>query len=217
MEPTIVWYEQSSIRIHAGGMQIYIDPYHVPDGEPKADVVFVSHEHGDHLSPDDIARVRTDKTKVFANPTAATKIDGEVTVLHPGESTTYQGLKITTIPAYTTTKFRQSGEPTHPKENEHLGLILEIDDTTFYAAGDTDVIPEMESVGPVDYAFLPVSGTYVMTAEEAAEAARIVQPSVAVPVHYGAIVGSIDDARRFAELVPDQVRVWILESRTGGK
>jgi L-ascorbate metabolism protein UlaG (beta-lactamase superfamily) len=210
MEPTIIWYEQSSVRIEAGGLQIYIDPYRVPDGQPKADVIFVSHEHGDHLSPDDINRVRTPETAVFANPTAAKEIDGNVTVLHPGDSTSFGALKIRTIPAYTTTKLRPSGEPTHPKESEHLGLILEIDDVTIYAAGDTDVIPEMESVGPVDYAFLPVSGKYVMTAEEAAEAARIVQPSVAIPVHYGAIVGSIDDARRFADLVPAQVRVWIM-------
>lgn len=210
MEPTIVWYAQSSMRIDAGGMRIYIDPYHVPDGEPPADVIFVSHDHGDHLSPDDIGRVKTDKTVMFVNQTAAEKLGGEVTVLHPGETAVHDGLKIRAVPAYTTTKFRPSGEATHPKESQHLGLVLEIDDLTFYAAGDTDVIPEMESIGPVDYAFLPVSGTYVMTAEEAAEAARIVQPSVAIPVHYGAIVGSIDDARRFAELVPDQVRVWIM-------
>lgn len=210
MEPTIVWYAQSSIRIEAGGMQIYIDPYHVPDGEPSADVIFISHEHGDHLSLDDINRVRTPDTAVFANRTAAEKLDGDVTVLRPGDSASHGALKIRTIPAYTTTKLRPSGEPTHPRESDHLGLILEIDDLTFYAAGDTDVIPEMETVGPVDYAFLPVSGKYVMTPEEAAEAARIVQPAVAIPVHYGAIVGSVDDARKFAELVPDQVRVWIM-------
>ncbi|MGA7672286.1 MAG: MBL fold metallo-hydrolase [Nitrolancea sp.] len=210
MEPGITWYAQSSIRIEARGMQIYIDPYHVPDGEPKADVLLISHEHGDHLSPDDINRVRSGDTAVFANKTAAAKLDGDVKVLTPGESVTIGALKIRTVPAYTTTKLRPSGEPTHPKEAEHLGLILEIDDLTFYAAGDTDVIPEMESVGPVDYAFLPVSGKFVMTPEEAAEAARLVQPSVAIPVHFGAIVGSADDAKRFAELVPDQVRVWIM-------
>lgn len=215
MEPTIVWHAQSSIRIEAGGMQIYIDPYHVPDGEPKADVIFISHDHGDHLSPDDIKRVREDSTVVFANRTAAEKLEGSVNVLRPGDTASHDGLKIKAIPAYTTSKFRPSGEATHPKESDHLGLILDIDDLTFYAAGDTDVIPEMESVGPVDYAFLPVSGTYVMTAEEAAEAARIVQPSVAIPVHYGAIVGSVDDARRFADLVPDQVRVWIMTPKSG--
>ena len=157
----------------------------------------------------------SDKTVVFANPTAAAKLDEGVNELRPGESATVGALKIRTIPAYTITKLRASGEPTHPKENEHLGLILEIDDLTFYAAGDTDVIPEMESVGPVDYAFLPVSGKFVMTPDEAAEAVRIVQPSVAIPVHFGAIVGSREDAQRFAELVPDQVRVWIMTPASG--
>jgi len=210
MEPGITWYSQSSIRIEAGGMQIYVDPYHLPDGEPEADVIIISHEHGDHLSPDDIKRVRSGKTVVFANKTAREKLDGDVKLLKPGDSAEAGSLKIRAIPAYTTTKLRPSGEATHPKEAEHLGLILEIDDLTFYAAGDTDVIPEMDSVGPVDYAFLPVSGKYVMTPEEAAEAARIVRPSVAIPVHFGSIVGSVDDAKRFAELVPDQVRVWIM-------
>lgn len=215
VEPTIVRYAQSSIRIATGGLQIYIDPYHIPDGQPRADVIFISHDHGDHLSPSDIARVRNADTAVFANRTAAEQLDGEVNVLRPGDTTTFGALKIRAIPAYTISKRRPSGEPTHPRESDHLGLVLEIDDLTFYAAGDTDVIPEMETVGPVDYAFLPVSGTYVMTAEEAAEAARIVQPAVAVPVHYGAVVGSIDDARRFADLVPDQVRVWIMTPTTG--
>jgi L-ascorbate metabolism protein UlaG (beta-lactamase superfamily) len=214
MEPTIVWYQQSAMRIDAGGMHIYIDPYHVPEGQPRADVILISHDHGDHLSPDDIERVKSDDTAIYANPTAAEKLASGVTVLRPGDSTSYGTLKIRAIPAYTTTKRRPSGEATHPKESEHLGLILEVDDLTFYAAGDTDVIPEMESVGPVDYAFLPVSGKFVMTADEAAEAARIVQPSVAIPVHYGAVVGSIDDARRFADLVPDQVRVWIMTPTT---
>ena len=215
MEPGITWYAQSSIRIEASGMQIYVDPYHLPEGEPQADVILISHEHGDHLSTDDINKVRTDKTVVFANPTAAAELDEGVRVLRPGETATVGALKIRTIPAYTITKLRASGEPTHPKENEHLGLILEIDDLTFYAAGDTDVIPEMESVGPVDYAFLPVSGKFVMTPDEAAEAVRIVQPSVAIPVHFGAIVGSREDAQRFAELVPDQVRVWIMTPASG--
>jgi L-ascorbate metabolism protein UlaG (beta-lactamase superfamily) len=214
MEPTIVWYQQSAMRIDAGGMHIYIDPYHVPEGQPRADVILISHDHGDHLSPDDIERVKSDDSAIYANPTAAEKLGSGVTVLRPGDSTSYGTLKIRAIPAYTTTKRRPSGEATHPKESEHLGLILEVDDLTFYAAGDTDVIPEMESVGPVDYAFLPVSGKFVMTADEAAEAARIVQPSVAIPVHYGAMVGSIDDARRFADLVPDQVRVWIMTPTT---
>ncbi|HVB64347.1 MAG TPA: MBL fold metallo-hydrolase [Nitrolancea sp.] len=212
MEPTIVWYTQSSLRIDAGGMHIYIDPYNVPLGEPSADVILISHEHGDHLSPEDIDRVRTPDSVVFASRLAAEAVGGNVEVLLPGDSVSIGALHVRAVPAYTLTKFRANGEANHPREHDHLGLILDVDGLKFYAAGDTDVIPEMESFGPVDYAFLPVSGRAVMTAEEAAEAVRLVQPSVAIPVHYGAMIGSIDDARRFAELVPDEVRVWIMTS-----
>ena len=212
MGPTIVWYTQSSLRIDAGGLHIYVDPYNVPDGEPEADVILISHEHGDHLSPVDISRVRTSDSVVYASRLAAPNVEGNVQVLLPGDSVSTGPLHVRAVPAYTLTKFRANGEANHPRANDHLGLILEVDGLKFYAAGDTDVIPEMVSFGPVDYAFLPVSGRAVMTAEEATEAVRLVQPSVAVPVHYGAMIGSIEDARRFADLVPDEVRVWIMTS-----
>lgn len=211
MEPTVTWYAQSAIRIDAEGMRVYIDPYHLPEDQPPADVLIITHQHGDHLSPADIAKVRHEETAVFANPTAAGKLDGRVFILRPGQIVHYGPLEIRAVPAYTTTKLRKDGEPTHPKAEEHIGVVLNIGEHTFYDAADTDVIPEMESIGPVDYAFLPVSGRAVMTAEEAAEAARIVQPTIAVPMHYGGPMGTIDDARRFAELVPSQVRVWIME------
>lgn len=211
MGPQITWYAQSAIRIDVGGMRIYIDPYHLPDGQPPADVLLISHHHGDHLSLDDIGRVRQDSTVVFASRLAAEKLPGPVHVLPPGDSAEHDGLQIKAVPAYNIAKFRSPGVPFHPREEQHLGFLLTVEDLTFYFAGDTDVIPEMDEIGPVDYAFLPVSGKFVMTAEEAAEAARKVQPSVAVPVHYGSLVGSVEDARRFADLVPDQVRVWILD------
>jgi L-ascorbate metabolism protein UlaG (beta-lactamase superfamily) len=213
MEPTICRYGQSSLRIEAEGLTVYIDPYQVPDGEPPADVLMLTHDHGDHLSLDDIARVRHEDTVVFASPPAAAKVDFACQVLNPGDTAEHGPLKIRAVPAYTTTKFRPSGEATHPKEALHVGFVFEIGDVSFYFSGDTDVIPEMDAIGPVDYAFLPVSGKFVMTADEAADACRRIQPSVAVPVHYGAVVGSVDDAERFSELVPDQVRVWILEPK----
>jgi L-ascorbate metabolism protein UlaG (beta-lactamase superfamily) len=212
MEPTIIWYTQSSLRIDAGGLHIYIDPYGVPEGEPPADVILISHEHGEHLSPDEINRVRTPDSTVFSSRLSAEKVGGNVQTLLPGDHASVGSLQIRAVPAYTLTKFRANGEPNHPKENDHLGLILDVDGLKFYAAGDTDVIPEMSTYGPVDYAFLPVSGRAVMTAEEAAEAVGVIKPSVAVPVHYGSLMGSVDDADRFAELVPDDVRVWIMTS-----
>jgi L-ascorbate metabolism protein UlaG (beta-lactamase superfamily) len=211
MDPKITWFAQSSFRIEHGGMRIYLDPFKIPEGEPPADVLLLTHDHGDHLSPDDIARVRGEGTTVIAGPAVAGKIDQPFTELQPNEATSVGELSVRAVPAYTITKLRDSGEPTHPRESRHVGYVFEIGDLSFYFLGDTDVIPEMNEIGPVDYAFIPVSGVFVMTAEEAAEAAKIIQPSVAIPCHYGVVVGSADDARRFADLVPDQVRVWIMD------
>lgn len=216
MDPNITWFAQSAFRIEHGGILIYVDPFKIPEGEPPADVLLLSHDHGDHLSAGDIARVRTAKTTVIVGPAVAGKIDGQYSVLAPGESTTANSLSVRAVPAYTTTKLRDSGEATHPKESQHVGFIAELGDLSFYFLGDTDVVPEMSEIGPVDYAFIPVSGVFVMTADEAAEAARIIQPSVAIPCHYGVVVGTAEDARRFADLVPDQVRVWIMDPVSNG-
>ncbi|HET7034080.1 MAG TPA: MBL fold metallo-hydrolase [Thermomicrobiaceae bacterium] len=215
MEPEVTWYAQSAVRIDAGGLRVYVDPYHLPANQPPADVILISHEHGDHLSPDDLAQIRTPATKVFASRLAAEQLEEPVEVLEPGQSAEFGGLRVRTIPAYTVSKLRPSGEPTHPKANGGLGLLLDLAEHSFYFAGDTDVVPEMAGIGPVDYAFLPVGGHYVMTPDEAAEAARLVQPSIAVPVHYGLAAGTVEDAQRFADLVPDQVRVWIPTSASG--
>ena len=211
MDPKVTWFAQSAFRLEHGGVRIYIDPFKIPDGEPTADILLLTHDHGDHLSAADIAKVRDANTAVVAGPAVSDKIDQPFTELRPGDATTIQNAKIRAVPAYTTSKFRESGEATHPKESQHVGYLVEIDDLTFYFLSDTDVIPEMNEIGPVDYAFVPVSGVFVMTAEEAAEAVKIIQPSVAIPCHYGVVVGSAEDARRFADLVPDQVRVWIMD------
>ncbi|MEX2425525.1 MAG: MBL fold metallo-hydrolase [Thermomicrobiaceae bacterium] len=211
MEPKITWFAQSSFRIEHAGMRIYIDPFRIPDGEPIADVILISHDHGDHLSADDIAKVRGSDTSVVIGPAVEGKVDQPVTVLAPYEATSVGELSVRAVPAYTVTKFRDSGEATHPKEAGHVGFVFELGNLSFYFLGDTDVIPEMDNIGPVDYAFMPVSGVFVMTAEEAAEAASIIKPGVAIPCHYGVVVGSAGDAARFADLVPGEVRVWTMQ------
>jgi len=210
VEPEIVWYAQSALRIQVDGLRIYLDPYHLPPGQPPADVLMVSHDHGDHLSGEDIAQIRNADTVVFASPPAAKKLEPPVTTLAPGQSARHGGLTVRAVPAYNVNKFRSPGVPFHPREGQHVGFVFEIGGLRFYFAGDTDVIPEMAEIGPVDYAFLPVSGTYVMTAEEAAEAARQIRPRVVIPMHYGSIVGSVEDAHRLARLVPEGVEVRIL-------
>ncbi|HET9015691.1 MAG TPA: MBL fold metallo-hydrolase [Thermomicrobiaceae bacterium] len=208
MDPDITWYAQSAVRLDLDGARVYIDPYRLPDSEPPADIILVSHHHGDHLSLESIDRVRVPATVVIASAIAAERIPGEVRVLAPGESIEVAQVHILAVPAYNIDKFRTPGVPYHPREEGHVGFVIEVDDLSFYFAADSDVIPEMGGVGPVDYAFLPVGGRTVMTPEEAARAAELIRPSVAIPVHYGAETDGA--ARQFAALVPDQVRVWIM-------
>jgi L-ascorbate metabolism protein UlaG (beta-lactamase superfamily) len=217
MEPRIIWYGHAAVRIDAGETRIYIDPVHLPHGEPDADLILISHDHPDHCSPRDISTVSSDSTMVFASYPVARLLDPalKVTALAPGDSIRHGEVSVQAIPSYNVDKYGELDEPFHPKNSQYLGFLFEIDDISFYFAGDTDIIPEMDGIGPVDYAFLPVSGGSVMTADEAAEVTKVVQPSIAIPVHYGQPIGSLEDARGFADLVPDQVRVWILPVTSG--
>ncbi len=194
----IHWLGHDSYRIDKPQV-IYIDPWHLPAGSPPADVILVSHDHFDHCSPEDIAMVRTDQTRVFANPGAAAKLSGNITILTPGEQRELGGLLIETVPAYNTNK------DFHPKAAQHLGFILEVNGERLYFAGDTDQIPEMEELA-CNVALLPVSGTYVMTAEEAARAASVIRADIYVPMHYDAgVVGTIEDAETFQSLTAGNV------------
>lgn len=212
----VTWYAQSAFRIEVDGLRIYHDPFRIPDGEPIADVILISHDHFDHCSPSDIAKIRDPRrTFVVANPSAASKneLAPPVQVIKPGGELTYEKLHIRAVPAYNLNKFRSPGVPYHPRELEHVGYLCQAGGVTWYFAGDTDAIPEMAEFAPVEYAFLPVSGTYVMTAEEAAEAVRMLRPRVVIPMHYGAVVGSVEDAKRLAQLVGNLAEVRILEPR----
>ena len=194
------WLGHSSYRIDRP-LVIYIDPWQLPAGSPPADIILVSHEHHDHCSPEDVQAVRGSSTVVIANTTASAKLKAPVTILTPGESTMVGTVAIEAVPAYNTNK------DFHPKAAGHIGFILTLDGERLYFAGDTDVIPEMEGMA-CDVALLPVSGTYVMTADEAVEAARRIQPRVAVPMHYGAgVAGTVEDAQRFAAASPVPVVV----------
>jgi len=192
---------------------VYLDPWHLPEGLPKADIVLISHEHGDHCSPEDVAEVQSSNTVVFASEGAASQLQGDVRIMHPGDEAKIAGITVRAVPAYNVDKFRAPGRPFHPKEALHNGYLLEVGDGRLYFAGDTDFIPEMAEI-VCDVALLPVSGTYVMTAEEAAQAATMIAPRVAVPMHYGAgIVGTNEDAERFKELYSGEVRIMDVESQ----
>jgi L-ascorbate metabolism protein UlaG (beta-lactamase superfamily) len=177
---------------------IYFDPWKLPAGSPIADLILVSHEHFDHCSPEDVKKISGPSTVVIAPPSAAGNLPG-ARVLRPGEATVVGQVKVEAVPAYNLTKFRSPGVPFHPKTAGHNGYIVTVDGERLYHAGDTDHIPEMAGFR-CDVALLPVSGTYVMTADEAAAAAADIKPAVAVPMHYGDIVGSNADVERFKTL-----------------
>ncbi len=187
----------------AGSKVIYTDPYKVTKRD-EADIVLISHEHFDHLSREDLEKVVMPATAIVSSPLCKDGLKGlkckPPVFLDPGGKVTVGKVEIEAVPAYNLNKFKAPGQPFHPKGEKRLGFVFILDGTRVYHAADADFIPEMKSI-QCDIALLPVSGTYVMTAEEAAEAAEALKPKIAVPMHYGAIVGSDEDAKRFKSLV----------------
>jgi L-ascorbate metabolism protein UlaG (beta-lactamase superfamily) len=198
----ITWLGHDGFLIKGDGKAIVIDPFQVKQCEP-ADVLLVTHEHYDHCSPEDIQKVQEASTVIVTEADSAKKLSGDVRVVQPGDKLTVSGIQIEAVPAYNTNK------NFHPKQNGWLGFVLTVDGVRIYHAGDTDLIPEMDSI-KADIALLPVSGTYVMTAEEAVEAAKIIKPKLVIPMHYDSIVGSADDARRFSDALSGTCEVVVL-------
>lgn len=201
MTQNIVWLGHDGFRIDASTC-IYIDPYQIEGGKP-ADLILITHEHFDHCSPEDVAKIQQPGTVIITEKDSAKKLSGDVRVVTPGERLDLDGLTVETVPAYNTNK------DFHPKANKWLGFIIDIDGVRIYHAGDSDFIPEMSDL-KVDIALLPVSGTYVMNADEAIQAALAIQPKLAIPMHYGAIVGDQSDASRFKDKLAGKVDVLIL-------
>jgi L-ascorbate metabolism protein UlaG (beta-lactamase superfamily) len=184
--------------------KIIIDPYQITKHD-KADIILISHNHFDHLSVDDLKHVSTNDTVIVAANECIGMLDGfafkEKIGLAPGQEKIIQEIKIRAIHAYNLDKINPgTGKPFHPKEDNKIGFLIKIGDVSIYHTGDTDLIPDMDDLRP-DIVLVPVSGTYVMTAKEASKAIEKIKPKIAIPMHYGTIVGSEKDAHELKQLV----------------
>lgn len=197
----------AAFKIKSEKLVIYFNPFEI-DSDELANLVFITHERFDHCPPNDLNKIINEGTIIVASLICQGELKNlkvkEIKYLKPFENFEIEKVKVRTIPAYNLNKFREPGKVFHPKEKPRLGYVLEIKGVRIYHAGDTDNIPEMRVLKDVDIALLPVSGTYVMTVEEAVEAVKVINPKLAIPMHYGAIVGTIKDAERFKELSPVQ-------------
>ncbi len=201
MIENVYWLGHAGFKIKGKDVVIYIDPWNIISTE-KADLILITHEHFDHLSEADIKKIIKPDTVIVGSYEVGRQLGGKynVKILRPGEKTTVKGVEIKAVPSYNINK------KFHTKESEKVGFVFVLDNISYYHAGDTDLIPEMENIR-VDVAFLPVSGTYVMNAKEAAKATELIKPKIAIPMHYGAIVGSEKDALEFKRLAKCEVLI----------
>lgn len=191
----------SSIRAE-GRRVLWFDPFQLKNAPHDADIICITHDHYDHFSPEDIEKAAKQDT-VFVVPRSLAEKVPNGKVLCAGDSLAIQGVTITAVAAY------NEGKPFHPRDNGWLGYCVTMDAETLYVCGDTDATPEAKAV-KCDVLALPVGGTYTMDARQAAELAKAIQPKLALPTHYGSIVGSKKDAKRFCELVEDTIKVELL-------
>ncbi|MBN2327873.1 MAG: MBL fold metallo-hydrolase [Candidatus Omnitrophica bacterium] len=202
------WFKQSGFRILDGDKVIYFDPYQLTQTIHDADVIFISHSHGDHCDIASIQRIIKDSTRIVTEPESAAKIasiSSNVITVSPGDTITIDDYICEAVPSYNVNKTN------HPKSKNYLGFIVTLrDGRRIYHAGDTDRISEMTGFN-ADVALLPCGGTYTMSAAEAAEAAKDIQPKLVVPMHYGAAVGSIRDAEQVRDLLAGVVPVVIMD------
>lgn len=198
----------SSIKIKDNKI-IYIDPFKIDKDYNDADIVFITHDHFDHYSEEDIDKVINENTTIIIPEELLTKIlrkginKNAVITVESNKEYIVQGIKFETIPAYNTNK------TFHPKENDWVGYIITLDGIRYYIAGDTDITEENRKV-KCDVAFVPVGGTYTMNYSEAAELVNIIKPKIAVPIHYGSIVGTKQDATNFIKLLHSSIKGIIL-------
>ena len=193
---------------------IYFDPYEIDKNYNDADYIFITHSHYDHFSPEDISKVKKDTTKIIVPNEMNNDEEIRITIedlgfakddifyIVPDNYYLKDNLDFETVPAYNIEK------QYHSKESNWVGYILEINDVHYYISGDTDITPEAKAVN-CDVAFVPIGGIYTMNAKEAASLINTIEPQIAIPTHYGEIIGSHDDAVLFKKLVKESIEVKI--------
>jgi len=214
----IKWLGHSGffIRDNNSGLRIYIGPHNIREDSEKADLIFLTHSHHDHLSLADLNKVVGPNTRVLAPPDCQStltrfKVPVRIQIVEEGMEFSFGDLRIVVMPAYNTDK------PFHSKDEGWVGYLIKFRDVVLYYAGDTDVIPEMQKLTGHKHdkefvALLPVGGRFFMTADEAFEAAKILKPSLAIPMSFGGLSGTEEDAKEFIELCNEEgIKAVILE------
>jgi len=196
---------------------IYVDPFQIKSGMPPADIILITHSHYDHCSYEDLKKVVKEGTKIVAPADCQSKISRfdvpiKIELIEPGGEIDLGDVEVLAFPAYNIDKHF------HPQDEAWMGYVIKVDGMTIYHSGDTDLIPEMQKLtgykqgGKEFVALLPVGGRFTMSAEEAAEAAKMIKPTLAIPMHWGAIVGSESDAKEFVELCKEEgIRALVLD------
>lgn len=189
--------------------KIYFDPYKIEENYNNAEIVFITHSHYDHFSVEDIKKVINDKT-LFVCPNEV-KFElikfgvnsNNILIAHPNKSYEFGGYNFKTVPAYNV------NSNFHPKINDWVGYVVDVNGETLAVLGDTDANEELKEI-KCDVLFIPVGGTYTMTSSEAAQLTNIIMPKVAYPTHYGVLVGTSEDAKNFKEKVDSNIKVEIV-------
>ena len=198
---------QSSIKI-VKDKTVYFDPYLIEEESHDADIIFITHDHYDHYDKDSIDKIKNDNTYIVIPKSLKEEVSSyfeldHIRIIEPGCEYSVNGVKFNTVRAYNINK------KYHPKENDWVGYKVYLEDVSYYVMGDTDETTESKCV-VCDVLFIPIGGTYTMDKDEARHLTNIIGPKIAVPIHYGTVVGSIDDARFFVNNIDKSIEGVIL-------
>lgn len=204
----VKWLGHASFLMKAKDKNFYLDPY-AGDYVEKADVILITHSHGDHCDFSKIESIRKDDTLIVTSEDCAKSLEGDVISMSPGDVKEIYGVEVKAVEAYNFKRFRSPGVPFHPKGTQ-IGFVLSVDGKSVYHAGDSDFIPEMKEMQDVDVALLPIMGRATMDLNEAVEAAVAISPKIAIPMHHRGAC-----AEKFKEKVEAKSKVKVLTLKEG--